>query len=112
ERRPVRIADSTIDEKIRQYVERVAKKRAPWFVDPVNAITWCTDVVFEQRFANEFGRDGCWLVGDAAHQPGPVGAQSMNVGLQEAQSLASIICGILREQASPAGLEEYGRQRI
>jgi 2-polyprenyl-6-methoxyphenol hydroxylase-like FAD-dependent oxidoreductase len=107
ERRPVRISDSAVDEKIRDYVERVAKKRAPWFTDPVKAITWCTDVAFEQRFANEFGRNGCCLVGDSGHQTGPVGAQSMNVGLQEADALVSVIHRILRDQAPVTELDAW-----
>jgi 2-polyprenyl-6-methoxyphenol hydroxylase-like FAD-dependent oxidoreductase len=38
--------------------------------------------------------------------------QSMNVGLREAHDLAWAIFGVLREQAAPDGLEEYGRQRL
>ncbi len=81
ERRGVRLAQQAVDERIRQYVEQVAKQRAPWFTAGVKEITWCTEVVFEQRVAKHFGRERCWLAGDAAHQTGPVGVQSMNVGM-------------------------------
>jgi len=111
ERRPVRFAQPTVDEEIRQYVERVAKQRAPWFSARVRAITWCTDVVFEQRMAKRFGHGHCWLAGDAAHQTGPVGVQSMNVGLYEAAALVSRLRMILRERASIEGLETYNRER-
>ena len=99
ERRGARVAQTTVDESIRQYVEKVAKRRAPWFMAGVKEITWCTEVVFEQRVAKQFGRDRCWLAGDAAHQTGPVGVQSMNVGMGEAVSLAGSLRRILREKA-------------
>jgi 2-polyprenyl-6-methoxyphenol hydroxylase-like FAD-dependent oxidoreductase len=99
ERRGARVAQTAVDERIRQYVEQVAKKRAPWFKAGVKEIAWCTEVVFEQRVANQFGRDRCWLAGDAAHQTGPVGVQSMNVGMGEAVTLAGSLRRILREKA-------------
>jgi 2-polyprenyl-6-methoxyphenol hydroxylase-like FAD-dependent oxidoreductase len=91
ERRGARLAQQTVDERIRQYVQKVAKQRAPWFSAGVKEVTWCTEVVFEQRVARQFGRDRGWLAGDAAHQTGPVGVQSMNVGLSEAAALAGAI---------------------
>jgi 2-polyprenyl-6-methoxyphenol hydroxylase-like FAD-dependent oxidoreductase len=99
ERRGARVVQKAVDESIRQYVEEVAKKRAPWFTAGVKEIAWCTEVVFEQRVAKQFGRDRCWLAGDAAHQTGPVGVQSMNVGMAEAATLAGSLRRILREKA-------------
>jgi len=99
ERRGARLAQTTVDESLRQYVEKVAQKRAPWFTAGVKEIAWCTEVVFEQRVARQFGRDRCWLAGDAAHQTGPVGVQSMNVGMGEAVTLAAALRRILREKA-------------
>jgi 2-polyprenyl-6-methoxyphenol hydroxylase-like FAD-dependent oxidoreductase len=95
----VRFAQQAVDERIRQYVARVAKQRAPWFTAGVKEIAWCTEVVFEQRVAKQFGRERCWLAGDAAHQTGPVGVQSMNVGMHEAATLAGALRKILRENA-------------
>jgi 2-polyprenyl-6-methoxyphenol hydroxylase-like FAD-dependent oxidoreductase len=105
ERRPMRLAEKTVDERIRQYVEKVAQKRAPWFGWGVKEITWCTEVVFEQRVVKAFGREHCWLAGDAAHQTGPVGVQSMNVGMAEAVTLAGTLRRILREKAPLSLLE-------
>ena len=99
-----------MDEQIRQYVEKVAKQRAPWFSAGVKEITWCTEVVFEQRVAKQFGRDRCWLAGDAAHQTGPVGVQSMNVGMAEAATLAGSLRRILREKAPLSLLETCDRE--
>ena len=50
--------------------------------------------------AKQFGRNRCWLAGDAAHQTGPVGVQSMNVGFCEAEALSSALHKILRESGS------------
>jgi len=111
ERRSVRFAQPTVDEEIRQYVAQAAKQRAPWFTARVRGITWCTDVVFEPRMATQFGRGHCWLAGDAAHQTGPVGVQSMNVGLREASALVRRLRLILRERASHEALESYDRER-
>ena len=107
ERRAARLAQPEVDERIRQYVRRVAGKRAPWFTSGVRAVTWCTEVVFEHRVARRFGENRCCLAGDAAHQAGPVGVQSMNLGFAEGESLATLLRGILREDASPATLDGY-----
>ena len=105
ERRGVRLAQKSADERIRQYVQKMAKARAPWFSAGVKEITWCTEVVFEHRVAKQFGRDRCWLAGDAAHQTGPVGVQSMNVGMAEAATLAGSFApdSARKGPAEPAG---------
>ena len=110
ERRGARLAQESVDERIRQYVQRVAKQRAPWFSAGIKAITWCTEVVFEQRVARQFGRERCWLAGDAAHQTGPVGVQSMNVGMAEAATLAGTLRKILRDRAALNLLETCNRE--
>ena len=106
----MRFAEKSVDERIRQYVQQVAKQRAPWFSAGVKAITWCTEVVFEHRVARQFGRERCWLAGDAAHQTGPVGVQSMNVGMAEAATLAGALRKILRDQAALNLLETCNRE--
>ncbi|HOX55850.1 MAG TPA: FAD-dependent monooxygenase [Candidatus Paceibacterota bacterium] len=110
ERREARFTQANVDEHIRQYVEKVAKQRAPWFAWGVKQITWCTEVVFEQRVAGQLGRERCWLVGDAAHQTGPVGVQSMNVGMSEAAALTGALRRILREKAPPNLLDAWSRE--
>jgi 2-polyprenyl-6-methoxyphenol hydroxylase-like FAD-dependent oxidoreductase len=41
--------------------------------------------------ADRFGEGRVWLAGDAAHSTGPLGAQSLNVGISEAHDLAQRI---------------------
>ncbi len=110
ERRAVRLSQPAVDDKIRDYVQRAAKNRAPWFSAAVKEIAWCTEVVFEHRLPREFGRNRSWLAGDAAHQTGPVGVQSMNVGFAEAETLAADILKVLRQASAPNLLESYDRQ--
>lgn len=107
ERRTARLVQTNVDERIRQYVQKVASQRAPWFKGAVKEIAWCTEVSFEQRLAKQFGRNRCWLLGDAAHQTGPVGVQSMNAGFAEAESLTKSIIAILRQQGGMELLRNY-----
>lgn len=109
ERRAVRIDQPTIDERIRQYVQKVAHQRAPWFTSAIKRVHWCSEVSFERRLVAQFGRKRCWLAGDAAHQTGPVGIQSMNMGFREGASLAAILHKILREGAPLSLLDGYNR---
>jgi 2-polyprenyl-6-methoxyphenol hydroxylase-like FAD-dependent oxidoreductase len=111
ERRAVRVAQSNVDENIRKYIEKIAQQRAPWFVAGVKEISWCTDVVFEHRVAKSFGHGRVWLAGDSAHQTGPIGAQSMNVGILEADSLIGKLRNILRDNTALATLESYNEER-
>src|SRR5262249_36885904 len=110
DRSALRLAEPARDETIRNSMERLARNRAPWFSASVNDLAWCTVVEFEHRLAERFGRDRSWLVGDAAHQTGPVGVQSMNAGLCEAEDLAAKLYKILREDAPLDLLDAYGRE--
>jgi 2-polyprenyl-6-methoxyphenol hydroxylase-like FAD-dependent oxidoreductase len=110
DRSALRVAEPAKDETIRTSVLRLARNRAPWFSANVNELAWCTLVEFEHRLAERFGRDHCWLVGDAAHQTGPVGMQSMNTGLCEAEDLAAKLSKILREDAPLELLDAYDRE--
>jgi 2-polyprenyl-6-methoxyphenol hydroxylase-like FAD-dependent oxidoreductase len=85
--------------------------RAPWFKGRIGNVRWRIVVRFERRLADSFGKDRAWLAGDAAHLTGPVGVQSMNVGLREANDLAGILARVLREGGSVEPLQAYHRQR-
>lgn len=100
ERRAVRLLQPEMDERIRQYVQTVAGRRAPWFSAAIKDVTWCSEVRFQRRMASSFGHGRCWLAGDAAHQTGPVGVQSMNAGFAEVEMLAQLISRIQKQKAS------------
>jgi 2-polyprenyl-6-methoxyphenol hydroxylase-like FAD-dependent oxidoreductase len=70
------------------------------------------EVRFDRRLAARFGRDRCWLAGDAAHLTGPVGGQSLNMGLRESHDLVGKMIGILRDGAPLDSLEDYSEQCV
>jgi 2-polyprenyl-6-methoxyphenol hydroxylase-like FAD-dependent oxidoreductase len=111
ERRSARMQQKDVQEHIKEYVQKVSGHRAPWFKAEVREVTWCTEVVFEHSLAKQFGRGRCWLAGDSAHQTGPVGAQSMNVGMVEGQSLAEQLQAVLQGKAGLDSLEAYNQER-
>jgi 2-polyprenyl-6-methoxyphenol hydroxylase-like FAD-dependent oxidoreductase len=111
ERRSMRDAEKLLNDNIRHNVERLAHSRAPWFSHEIDEILWCKQVFFQHRLAKQFGKGRCLLIGDSAHQTGPVGVQSMNVGLTEAEELTAILHKIIFEQKSLKLLQKYERQR-
>jgi len=107
ERSPWRVTDPEMDRATRQELEQLIRERAPWFKPRVSEVEWTTDVHFEHCLARELGRGRCWLVGDAAHQTGPAGMQSMNFGLTEADDLAGKLAEVLQKGASLSLLDSY-----
>lgn len=98
-----------VDQSTRDRVKRLAQMRAPWFEGNIRDFYWWAHIRFEHGLAKQFGKGRVWLAGDAAHQTGPVGVQSMNAGLHEAEDLAGKLGKILREGASLELLENYSR---
>ena len=93
--------------QIREHLQKLLREHAPWFAGGIKEITWATTIQFEHRLAHQFGRDRAWLVGDAAHQTGPIGIQSMNLGFREGADLADKLRQILREKGSAELLANY-----
>jgi 2-polyprenyl-6-methoxyphenol hydroxylase-like FAD-dependent oxidoreductase len=111
ERSPIVIDQPALSEVDRQFINNLVRQRAPWFKGTIRDIGWSTDVEFGHFVAKQFGRDRCWLAGDAAHQTSPAGMQSMNGGLMEAEQLAALIHKVHSEKAAPDLLESYSRNR-
>jgi len=86
--------------------------RLPWFRHEVDQIHWATSARFERRLVDRFGRGRVWLAGDAAHVTGPVGAQSMNVGLREAHDLAERLSAAIKGGGKVEALEGYEAERL
>jgi 2-polyprenyl-6-methoxyphenol hydroxylase-like FAD-dependent oxidoreductase len=103
--------DQALNEEIRSGLERLIARRAPWFTASIGAISWHKYVTFEGRLVQKFGRGRCWLVGDAAHQTSPVGVQSLNVGLCEAELLAKTLQKCLQEEEPVDTLPAYESSR-
>jgi 2-polyprenyl-6-methoxyphenol hydroxylase-like FAD-dependent oxidoreductase len=105
------IEEAASEDDSRHHLQKLLEERAPWFEGTVKELNWSTDIQFEHRLVRQFGRNRCWLAGDAAHQTGPVGMQSLNVGLREAADLAARAKKILREKTSDDLLRAYNRDR-
>jgi len=91
---------------------RLIEERARWFKGDIGQIDWRMAVRFERRMAASFGERRVWLVGDAGHMTGPVAAQSMNVGLREAERLAELVSEVLGRGAAVDSLGAYGAERL
>ena len=100
-----------VELETRSQVQELVRERAPWFRGAIGEIDWIAEVQFEPGVSRRFGQGRCWLVGDAAHQTGPVGMQSMNVGLREAAALVGNVKKIVREHDSPNLLNAYASDR-
>ncbi|HXI54316.1 MAG TPA: NAD(P)/FAD-dependent oxidoreductase [Candidatus Saccharimonadales bacterium] len=83
------------------------RSRTKWFEAEPQELGWATTMIFQRRLARHFGHGRCWLAGDAAHEMGPIGMQSMNLGLSEAEELAGCLADILQQHASLDTLGAY-----
>jgi len=92
-------------------LKRLIAERAPWFREEIDAIHWTAAVVFQPCLVDRFARGRVWLAGDAAHSTGPVGVQSMNVGLREAHDVAERISAAVKTGFDPRALERYDAER-
>ena len=111
QRTAVLLEQEAFDPRSIQQLRAFLRERAPWFETPITEIDWSATVQFEKRLAGRFGLDRCWLAGDAAHQTGPAGVQSMNLGLREAEDLADKLAAILHGRASLETLDNYNLER-
>lgn len=64
-----------------------------------------------QRYALSYQQNRCFLVGDAAHNFTPVGAQGMNTGLQDAYNLAWKLAFVIKGKAKSTLLDTYSAER-
>src|SRR5205807_2160537 len=79
----------------KEHLKSLIAERAPWSSGSIDALSWRTIVRFEERLVSRFGDGRIWLAGDSAHLARPVGVQSMNIGLLEANELAGSFSRIL-----------------
>lgn len=83
---------------------------APWLIEPGPTVTWAARVRFEPGHAERFGMGRVWLAGDAAHVTGPIGIQSLNLGMREVRELAGHIADAFK--GADAKLDLYNQQRL
>ncbi|MGM0576129.1 MAG: FAD-dependent oxidoreductase [Myxococcota bacterium] len=83
--------------------------RAPWFEPTPTSIAWGAIVPFTPRVADRAGEGRVWLAGDAVHTTGPVGIQSMNVGLHEVHDLAERTATMVEGKGSTKVFKDYDK---
>ncbi len=85
--------------------------RLPWFGEEPEVCDWSGVAEFRQALVSQFGRGRVWLAGEAAHLTGPLGVQSLNVGLDEANELALRISDQLRHPLRDSFGQDYEARR-
>jgi 2-polyprenyl-6-methoxyphenol hydroxylase-like FAD-dependent oxidoreductase len=101
--------DRTLDE---EDLRRLLAERAPSFRAEIGSIVWASEVRFQKHLAERLVEGPVVLAGDAAHLTGPVGVQSMNVGIREAFEVANRLTAVLREGGSPELLRSYQSEQL
>ncbi|MEI6678278.1 MAG: FAD-dependent monooxygenase [Mariniphaga sp.] len=72
---------------------------------------WFSAFQVNERCAQTFRQNKCFLVGDAAHIHSPVGAQGMNTGMQDSYNLAWKLEMVITGKVKPALLNSYSAER-
>jgi 2-polyprenyl-6-methoxyphenol hydroxylase-like FAD-dependent oxidoreductase len=85
--------------------------RMPWHRDQIDACEWGGVAEFRHALADRFGVGRIWLAGEAAHLTGPLGVQSLNVGLDEANELALRMSDALADPALASFGHHYNARR-
>lgn len=85
--------------------------RMPWYGEQVVSCDWSGVAEFRRALVDHFGKGRVWLAGEAAHLTGPLGVQSLNVGLDEASELTLRMGDALRDPSRPPFGEGYGANR-
>lgn len=85
--------------------------RLPWHRESIECCTWGGVAEFRHALVTHFGVGRVWLAGEAAHSTGPLGVQSLNVGLDEASELAVHIANDLRRPSAVGFGSDYNARR-
>lgn len=105
----VAMAQAPAAPQLRQLLE----SRMPWYAAQTRDFEWSGSAEFHPALADRFGDGRVWLAGDAAHSTGPLGAQSVNIGIHEADELARrIVERVHNITASPLGPTYAERRRL
>lgn len=93
-------------------LHELVSTRTPWFHNGQGQVDWGSVIHFERRLVRRFGVGRVWLAGDAAHVTSPFGAQSMNLGLLEAEQFVNDVVGSVKHGAPIETVHEHGAERL
>lgn len=92
-------------------LRQLLTSRLPWYAEEGPSFEWSGSAEFQPALASSFGVGRVWLAGDAAHSTGPLGAQSLNVGVHEGEELASRLVDALGRPGGTTFGPHYSQQR-
>jgi 2-polyprenyl-6-methoxyphenol hydroxylase-like FAD-dependent oxidoreductase len=72
---------------------------------------WMTRFRFQRRQASTYWNGRVFLLGDAAHVHAPLGAQGLNMSMQDAMNLGWKLATVIQSGAPRALLDSYERER-
>jgi 2-polyprenyl-6-methoxyphenol hydroxylase-like FAD-dependent oxidoreductase len=85
--------------------------RLPWYAEQIETLEWSAVAEFRRALVTHFGLGRVWLAGEAAHLTGPLGVQSLNIGVDEANELALRMGDLLRHPTRAPFGDDYNRSR-
>jgi 2-polyprenyl-6-methoxyphenol hydroxylase-like FAD-dependent oxidoreductase len=92
-------------------LQELVLSRLPWYAEHIESLEWSAVAEFRHALASRFGNGRVWLAGEAAHLTGPLGVQSLNIGMDEASELSLRIGDALRRPSRDPFGDEYNRRR-
>jgi 2-polyprenyl-6-methoxyphenol hydroxylase-like FAD-dependent oxidoreductase len=103
------IEEDLLEPKLSDF-ENIVKARCPAGVSIFDP-NWMIGFRFHGRIIPQYRYGRVFLAGDAAHIHSPVGAQGMNLGIQDAYNLAWKLAYVIRGIAKDALLDSYDPER-
>jgi 2-polyprenyl-6-methoxyphenol hydroxylase-like FAD-dependent oxidoreductase len=92
-------------------LRELVASRLPWYAEQIESLEWSAVAEFRHALADHFGVGRVWLAGEAAHLTGPLGVQSLNLGIDEARELTLRIGDTLRHPSRAPFGDEFDQKR-
>lgn len=77
----------------------------------VNGVTWSSRFRVQHRLATSYRKGSVFVAGDAAHVHSPAGGQGMNIGIQDAIDLGTMLSLSIAGELPESGLDKYEDRR-
>lgn len=107
---PLSRAEDEQSEPTIEDVKRLAHERDLKY-ESLENLAWVTYFKLHHRIVERYNVGRVFLAGDAAHIHSPVGAQGMNLGIQDAYNLAWKMALVLKGKSPESILDSYNYER-